>query len=226
MTSQSTSGNPDQEPIGIYITPLIDEQMDRIKDKNMPLLEKFGSAALQVAIAQHEIHGRGMVLGLQSPRSKKFTYVKQSDSATALWMTAVDMKRKVAETLKQYSPQKNAVIVMVVPPTAQLYLASQDKQLEILEIQQVEQTTLKLPPWVSSRKEQRGQTTYYVFAHKTLGALGRIALTPITSSQMNIAHEVVNPKGFESPKVHQQRLGIFLPLAQEIIARLELGLMQ
>lgn len=65
----------------------------------MPLLEKFGSAALQVAIAQHEIHGRGMVLGLQSTGSKKFTYVKQNDAATALWMVAVDMKRKVAEAL-------------------------------------------------------------------------------------------------------------------------------
>jgi hypothetical protein len=43
---------------------------------------------------------------------------------------------------------------------------------------------------------------------------------------MNIAHEVVNPKEFESPKVQQQRLDIFLPLAQELIARLELGLMR
>jgi hypothetical protein len=79
MTSQSTSGYQDQEPIGIYLTPSIDPQMDRIK--NMPLLEKFGSAALQAAIVQYEVHGSGMVLGLQSHRSKQFTYVKQADSA-------------------------------------------------------------------------------------------------------------------------------------------------
>jgi hypothetical protein len=224
MTTQSE--NSGSEPIGVNITPLIEQQMALTQVSNLPLLECFGSSALQVAIAQHEIHGRGMVLGLQSPRSKKFLYIKQADSHTALWMTAVEMKRKVAETLSQYSPQENAVIVMVTPPRVQLYLADQTKSMKMLEIQEVQQTTMKLPQGVSFQREQKGQTFYYVYTHNTLGSLGRIVLNPVTPSMMSITHEIIAPKGFESPKLQQQRLSVFLPLAAELISRLELGLMR
>jgi hypothetical protein len=43
---------------------------------------------------------------------------------------------------------------------------------------------------------------------------------------MNITYEVESPKGFEDSRNQQKRLDIFLPLAQELIARLELGLMR
>jgi hypothetical protein len=223
MTNQSPSN---QEPIGIPVTPLIEQHMARLNDKAMPLLEHFGASALCVAITQSQNHGRGMILGVESPRSKKFLYVKQSDCATALWMVAVDMKRKVADALKQYSPESEAVVIMVVPPTAQLFLASQENQMKMIEIQPVEQTVFTMPPGVSSRKEQKGQTFYYSYIHKTLGSLGRLVLRPVTSSQMNITYEVASPKGFEDSRNQQKRLDIFLPLAQELIARLELGLMR
>lgn len=223
MTNQAPSN---QEPIGIPVTPLIEQRMARLNDKAMPLLEHFGASALCVAIAQSENHGRGMILGVESPRSKKFLYVKQSDCATALWMVSVDMKRKVADALKQYLPESEAVVIMVVPPTAQLFLASQENQMKMIEIQPVEQTVFTMPPGVSSRKEQKGQTFYYSYTHKTLGSLGRLVLRPVTSAQMNITYEVASPKGFEDSRNQQKRLDIFLPLAQELIARLELGLMR
>jgi hypothetical protein len=115
---------------------------------------------------------------------------------------------------------------MVVPPTVQLFLASEDGQMKMLEIQQVEQTVFRMPPGVSFRKEQKGQTFYYSYTHKTLGPLGRLVLTPITSTRMNITYEVANPKGFEDFRNQQKRLDIFLPLAQKLTARLELGLMR
>jgi hypothetical protein len=216
----------DSEPIGIPVTPLIEQHMELLKEKTLPLLEQFGASALNVAIALHEHHGRGMILGVESSRSKKFLFVKQSDCATALWMVAVDMKRKVAKALNQYSPGSEAVVVMVVPPTAQLFMASQENQMKLIEIRPVEQTSLTMPPGVSSRKEQAGQTFYYCYTHKTLGPLGRLVLRPAGSSGMNITYEVASPKGFEDSQIHQKRLDIFLPLAQELIARLELGLMQ
>jgi hypothetical protein len=100
-----------QGPIADPINHLIDEQMDLITDSNLPFMEKFGRAACQVAmtygrsetISQQETEGRGMILGLESPRSKKFVYVRQQDTAIALWMTAVSFKRKVAEVVEQYS---------------------------------------------------------------------------------------------------------------------------
>lgn len=217
---------PDQEPIGIVITPLIESQMAQLKDDTLPLLKQFGAAALQVAIELNESHGRGMVLGLESPSSKKFLYVKQRDCATALWMLTVDMKRKVAQTVEKYSPEAEAVVVMVVPPIAHLYLAAPEMQMNMIEMQEVEQTTFKMPPGVSIRKDEKGPTVFYTFKHNKLGLLGRIVLHPLSPNEMNVVHEVANPKGFEDARHHQQRLDIFLPLAQELIERLELGLMR
>lgn len=223
MTTPPTS---DQEPIGIVITPKIEHEMARLQSETIPLLEQFGASALQVAIEQHESCDRGMVLGLESAKAKKFLYVKQRDCATALWMLSVDMKRNVAEVVEQYSPDSEAVVVMVVPPVAHLYLASDKNQMEMIEMQEVEQTTFTLPPGVSSRKDEKGPTVFYTFSHKKLGLLGRIVLHPISPSEMNVVHEVANPKGFEDARNLQKRLDIFLPLAQELIERLELGLMR
>ena len=84
-------------------------------------MDKFGKAACQVAFAQSEAEGRGIILGLQSPRSKKFLYVQQQSIVPALRMTAVSFKRKVAQQVEEYDPSQETVVVMVVPPTAQLY---------------------------------------------------------------------------------------------------------
>ncbi|PZD70643.1 hypothetical protein C1752_10364 [Acaryochloris thomasi RCC1774] len=223
MTSPSPS---DQEPIGIVITPMIEQEMAQRQSEATPLLEQFGTSALQVAIEQYERCDRGMVLGLENAKAKKFLYVKQRDCATALWMLSVDMKRKVAEVVDQYSPESEAVVVMVVPPVAHLYLASSEKPMEMIEMQEVEQTTFTLPSGVSSRKDEKGPTVFYTFSHKKLGLLGRIVLHPISPTKMNVVHEVANPKGFEDARNQQKRLDIFLPLAQELIERLSLGLMR
>jgi hypothetical protein len=67
---------------------------------------------------------------------------------------------------------------MVVPPTAQLFRATLAGQMDLVEIQEVEQTAIKLPSGVKMRKEVQGQAHLYVFSHQKLGTLGRIILKP------------------------------------------------
>ncbi|MGB7414164.1 MAG: hypothetical protein WA902_08135 [Thermosynechococcaceae cyanobacterium] len=83
-----------------------------------------------------------------------------------------------------------------------------------------------MSPGVSFRKDEKGPTVFYTFSHKKLGLLGRIVLHPISPTEMNVVHEVANPKGFEDAHHQQKRLDIFLPIAKELIERLELGLMR
>ncbi|BDM83643.1 hypothetical protein [Acaryochloris marina] len=218
----SPTANDHQGPTSEPINHLIDEQMDQITDPNLPFMEKFGRAALQVAIAVHETEGRGMILGLQSPSSKKFVYVQEEKTAIALWMTAVSIKRKVAQLIEQYDPDREAVVVMVVPPTVQLYRASAGK-MDLVEIQEVEQTSIKLPAGVKIKSEQQGQVFTYNFTHQKLGKLGRIVVKPHRGNQAQIDYELADT-GFD-PKA-KQRQEIFVPLAQELMQRIDLGLMR
>ncbi|NJM68578.1 MAG: hypothetical protein HC851_24405 [Acaryochloris sp. RU_4_1] len=119
-----------------------------------------------------------------------------------------------------------SVVVMVVPPLAHLYLASNKNPMDMIEMQEVEQTSYTMPPGVSFHKDEKGPTVFYTFSHKKLGLLGRIILHPISPTEMNVVHEVANPKGFEDARTQQKRLDIFLPLARELIERLELGLIR
>ncbi|KAI9129052.1 hypothetical protein [Acaryochloris sp. CCMEE 5410] len=219
MPSQPSKDN--QGPISEPINHLIDEQMDRITDANLPLMEKFGEAARQVAIAQSKTEGRGIILGLQSPSSKKFLHVQQQSIIPALWMTAVSFKRKVAQRVEAYDPSQEAVVVMVVPPTAQLFHATAG-EMELLEIQEVEQTSIQLPAGVKIRSEQQGQVFIYNFTHKKLGKLGRIVVKPYRGNQAQIDYELADT-GFD-PSAKQRR-DIFVPLAQELMQRIDLGLM-
>ena len=218
----SPTANDHQGPTSEPINHLIDEQMDQITDPNLPFMEKFGRVALQVAIAVHETEGRGMILGLQSPSSKKFVYVQQEKTAIALWMTAVSIKRKVAQLIEQYDPDREAVVVMVVSPTVQLYRASAGK-MDLVEIQEVEQTSIKLPAGVKIKSEQQGQVFTYNFTHQKLGKLGRIVVKPHRGNQAQIDYELADT-GFD-PKA-KQRQEIFVPLAQELMQRIDLGLMR
>ncbi|ABW31570.1 hypothetical protein [Acaryochloris marina] len=218
----SPTANDHQGPTSEPINHLIDEQMDQITDPNLPFMEKFGRAALQVAIAVHETEGRGMILGLQSPSSKKFVYVQEEKTAIALWMTAVSIKRKVAQLIEQYDPDREAVVVMVVSPTVQLYRASAGK-MDLVEIQEVEQTSIKLPAGVKIKSEQQGQVFTYNFTHQKLGKLGRIVVKPHRGNQAQIDYELADT-GFD-PKA-KQRQEIFVPLAQELMQRIDLGLMR
>lgn len=215
--------NDNQGPTSEPINHLIDEQMDQLTDPNLPLMEKFGEAARQVAIAQSKAEGRGMILGLQSPSSKKFVYVQQEKSAVALWMTAVSFKRKVAQQVEQYDPDQEAVVVMVVPPTAQLYHVTSVGKMDLVEIQEVEQTAIKLPAGVKIRSEQQGQIFIYNFTHKKLGKLGRIVVKPHRGNQAQIDYEAADT-GF-NPRA-KRRQEIFIPLAQELMQRIDLGLMR
>lgn len=219
MPSQPSKDN--QGPISEPINHLIDEQMEQSTDPNLPLMEKFGKAALQVAIAQYATEGRGIVLGLQSPNSKKFLYVQQQSIIPALWMTAVSFKRKVAHRVEEYDPSQEAVVVMVVPPTAQLFYATAG-EMDLIEIQEVEQTSIQLPAGVKIRSEQQGQVFIYHFTHKKLGKLGRIVVKPHRGNQAQIDYELADT-GFD-PSAKQRR-DIFVPLAQELMQRIDLGLM-
>jgi hypothetical protein len=218
-----SSNSTNQEPIGINVTSLIDQGMVAMANPTVPLIEIFASSALQVGISQQQTLGRGMILGMESPNSKKFLYIKQAESAISLWMAGVEFKREVAKLLEQYEITKEAVIAMVVPPTAQLFLASEHGEMQMLAVQEVEQTSFKLPPDVTFRKEQSGLTIAFVFTHKKLGPLGRIVVKPEGANQTRIDYEMMEPKGFSNP---QERMEIFLPIAKELMERIELGLMR
>jgi hypothetical protein len=151
-----------------------------------------------VGLSQQQTLGRGMILGMESPKSKKFLYIQQADSAIALWLAGVDFKREVAKVLERYDITKEAVIAMVVPPTAQLFLASEHGEMQMVAVQEVEQTSFKLPPDVTFRKEQSGPTISSVFTHKKLGPLGRIVVKPEGANQTRIDYELMEPKGFSS----------------------------
>ena len=222
MPSPSSNGT-NQEPIGINVTSLIDQGMAALANPTVPLMKIFASSALQVGLSQQQTLGRGMILGMESPKSKKFLYIQQADSAIALWMVGVEFKREVAKVLEQYDITKEAVIAMVVPPMAQLFMALEHGEMQMVAIQEVEQTSFKLPPDVSFRKEQSGLIISFVFSHKKLGPLGRIVVKPEGTNQTRINYELMEPKGFSST---QERLEIFLPIAKELMERIELGLMR
>jgi hypothetical protein len=222
MPSPSSNGT-NEEPIGTNVTSLIDQDMAATANPTVPLIEIFASSALQVGISQQQTLGRGIILGMESPNSKKFLYIKQAESAIALWMVGVEFKREVAKLLEQYDITKEAVIAMVVPPTAQLFLASELGEMQMVAVQEVEQTSFKLPPDVTFSKEQSGLSISFVFTHKKLGPLGRIVVKPEGTNQTRIDYELMEPKGFSST---QEGMEIFLPIAKELMERIELGLMR
>lgn len=214
---------PQQKPIGLDVTKQINQRMaQKHISPNIPLLELFSASAVEEAIAQYELgSGRGMILGLETKLEKKFLYVAQSESSTAIWMSERDTKRDVVELIRSYDPAKEAVVVIVNQTTVQLYLAAQGKKTRSLGVRPVDQTPIQLPPDVSFHKEQQGQVFYYVFSHRTLGNLGRIVLLPYGPEKMNIKLEVA---GDLADPLTQKRWEIFQPLAHELVERLEAGL--
>jgi hypothetical protein len=60
----------------------------------------------------------------------------------------------------------------------------------MLAVQEVEQTSFKLPPDVSFRKEQSGLTISFVFSHKKLSSLGKNV--PLQPGVLN--HAWIAPK--------------------------------
>lgn len=119
-------------------------------------------------------------------------YVQQEKIAIALWMTAVTMKRKVAKVVEQYDPDQATVVVMIVPPTAQLYYVTAAGKIDLIEIQEVEQTAIKLPSGVKMREKVRGQNHFYIFYHQKLGRLSRIILKPNDNNQTLSKYELAN----------------------------------
>jgi hypothetical protein len=49
--------------------------MAAMANPTVPLIEIFASSALQVGLSQQQTLGRGMILGMESPHSKKFLYI-------------------------------------------------------------------------------------------------------------------------------------------------------
>ncbi len=212
------------DPIGFSVKNLIEDGIAQIHtDPNRPFLEVFGTVALQVALAQYNEWDRGMILGLEAPR-KDFLYVRQADSSVALWMTSVEFKREVASVIQHYDPSNEAVVVTVVPPKVELFIARPNGVMDMLGISNVVLTPMKMPTGVSFRKEQEGTTFYYVFTHKELGKLGRIVIKQQSPGQTEIKCEIVDNGGFSSKT--KQRAEIFYPLAQQLIAGMELGLLK
>lgn len=173
----------------------------------MPLMELFATSAAEVAFGQYQAQGRGIILGLQTPQAKKFLYVTLANSSTALWMADSQMKEEVAGVQKKYDPATVAVVVMVVPPTVQLFLAKPDGAMQMLSIGTVELTPITLPPEVTFRTEQEGDTFYYIFTHSELGKMGRIVLKSSGAQQTEIKYEIVGPA--DSPRT-KKRVEFFI----------------
>jgi hypothetical protein len=212
-----------QDKIGVSVKKLIDECMaQNHSNPNTPVMEVFGASAFKVASTQYQSHGRGIILGLQMPTQQDFLYITEANTSTALWMTNLQFKREVSSVVQKYNPNKEAVVVMVVPPTTQLFVAQNSGAMEMVAIAEVEMTPINMPPKVSFTKEQKGDNFYFVFTHSELGKLGRIVLKSHSATgQTEIKCEIADA-GF-SPNA-QKRAEIFYPLAQELIARMEMGL--
>jgi hypothetical protein len=213
-----------QDKIGVSVKKLIDECMAQNRSNpNTPVMEVFVYSAVKVALAQYKELGRGIILGLQMRIEQDFLYVPQANTSTALWMTNLQFKREVATVVQKYEPTKEVVIVMVVPPTVQLFVTQPNGAMEMVAIAEVELSEINVPPGVSFSKEQKGDNFYFVFNHSELGKLGRIVLKSHPGTgQTEIKCEIVDAGGF-SPNA-RKRAEIFYPLAQELIARLEMGL--
>ena len=112
---------------------------------------------------------------------------------------------------------------MVLPSTAQLFHATAEEEMNLIEVQEVKQTSIKLPFGVKIQSEQQEQIFIYNFTHKYLGTLGRIVVKPHRGNQAQIDYELADT-GFD-PKA-KQRQEIFVPLAQELMQRIDLGLMR
>jgi hypothetical protein len=211
------------EQIGVSIKKQIEDvAAQNNTNPNQPLLESFASVALQVALVQYDEWGRGIILGIEKGQQKDFLYVPLANTSVALWMASVEFKREVTSVLQQYDPTKEAVIVMAVPPTVQLFVA-QPSKMNILTISDVILTPISLPPAINVRKEQDGSYFCFVFTHKELGKLGRIVLIPHPATgQTEIKCEIVQNSGFSLDA--KKREEIFYPLAKELIARMEIGL--
>ncbi len=210
-------------PIGIDITEQLNGRMaQQHTQPNIPLLELFAPSVLKEAIAQYNSGLlRGMILGHETSKGRKFLYVAATDSSTALWMTALSTKRVIADLLSTYDPSKAAVLVMVNQTTVQPFLVSLDATMRSLGVFQVDQTPITLPSEVSFQKQQQGGFYCYAFTHSTLGSLGRILLIPHGAQQMEFRCEVT---GHPSEPLTQKRLAIFQPIAHELTERLEQGL--
>ncbi len=212
------------EQIGVSIKKQIEDvAAQNNTNPNQPLLESFASVALQVALVQYDEWGRGIILGIEKGKHKDFLYVPLPNTDVALWMASVEFKREVTSVLQQYDPTKEAVIVMAVPPTVQLFVAQPNGKMNIVRISDVILAPISLPPSINVRKEQDGSYFCFVFTHKELGKLGRIVLIPHPATgQTEIKCEIVQNSGFSLDA--KKREEIFYPLAKELIARMEIGL--
>ena len=179
-------------PIGIDITEQINGRMaQQHTQQNIPLLELFAPSVLKEAIAQYKSGSlRGMILGHETSKRRKFLYATATDSSTALWMTALSTKRVIADLLSTYDPSKAVVLVMVNQTTVQPFLVSLDATMRSLGVFQVDQTPITLPSEVSFQRQQQGGFYYYAFTHLTLGSLGQILLIPHGAQQMEFRCEV------------------------------------
>ncbi len=217
--------NLHNDSIGVSVKKMIDDGMAQKQhtEKSQPLMEVFASVASEVAFEQYKKWDKGFVLGVEKGLHKDFLYVPLTDSSVVLCMASVEFKREVTSVLQQYDPTKEAVVVMAVPPTIQLFIVQPNGSMNMLTISDVVLTPVNMPPTVSIRKEQDGSNFYFVFTHKELGKLGRIAVKPHPATgQTEIKCEVVQKGGFSLDNV--KRAEIFYPLAKELIARMEMGL--
>lgn len=135
---------------GIDITLLVDEAMDKEVNEQRPLLQKFSQGTAQVAIEKHHEYGRGFVYGEDEDEGQeqkflyKFFYMTSTDESPLRELhrsPPTGARQKITELLHDYCPQSEAIFVIRLPPTLQVYIINQDQQMEMMFMEELEEMT-------------------------------------------------------------------------------------
>ncbi len=131
-------------PSSIDITLLVDEAIDQDIDEHCTLLHKFYRQTAQVAIQQHHEYGRGFVfgqeVGQESCEERRLFYIasgQPSPDPKLRWRPPVRTEQKIHELLTRYCPNSEAILVLRLPSTLQVYLIDQTQPMKIMSVEEL-----------------------------------------------------------------------------------------
>ncbi len=127
---------------GIDITLLVDEAMDQNSNEQSSLLHKFCQGTAQIAISKHQEFGRGFVYGEGEGEEHQYFYMTSAQyppHSKSQWRPPLETELKVNELLRQYHPQSEAILVICLPPTLQIFIIDQHQRMEMMYIKDLDE---------------------------------------------------------------------------------------
>ncbi|MDC0832014.1 hypothetical protein CKA32_001806 [Geitlerinema sp. FC II] len=229
-----------ERPPAVDVTPAIyDRMMARVPDDwkarfrdpltwDDSMREQVASVllpcAVDEAIAQSKRRGdRGLVLYDQKDVETIIYYIAQDHSDTVLWMADPATKENVAELVRTYNPETEAVIVIASSSSIQAMWVREDGTIQTDGAQAANSLPVSLPDGVTVSTEEAEGVYSYRFSHVRLGDLGRIRLVPDAESGLSFKTETASG---DTETETQQKQELFAPLARTIVERLEAALHQ